>query len=115
MARLWAHCISKRLRYTPFEGCRPYSDCAAEDAFANSEETAIGGWCAVNGRPEPYQVFWYHIRLEPSIFPSQWKVNPVPQRDIAFYEIPAQIVWLFIRLIVFGSDMPGSSTPTLVG
>ena len=70
---------------------------AAADAFANEKEAGLGGWFDMGEGCDPKSVAWFQLRVTPSLFPKEWQLRDVPQRDISFYELIAQVCLFFAR------------------
>ena len=70
---------------------------AAADAFADSERIGLGGWFTLSDQDPPQAGFWYSLNLDTSMFPQEWNMHTAPQRNIACYELLAQIIMLAYR------------------
>jgi hypothetical protein len=70
--------------------------CAA-DAMADTSIARIGGWFATIAEPQLASIKWFSLQLSPLDFPESWQMNPIPQRNIACYELLAQIILLKLR------------------
>ena len=46
---------------------------------------------------DPSKHLWFQLTVRPDDFPLTWDLNPNPQRNIAFYELIAQVVLIVCR------------------
>ena len=96
-AAVWEACISTSCRAIPFLNLPCDASVAAADAFADETEAGIGGWISRDGGGDPSEYLWFQLKLGPELFPSAWGLNSNPQRNIAFYELIAQVALIFCR------------------
>ena len=71
---------------------------AAADAFATGAEAGIGGWFSLHDAAEPAEYFWFSLSLRPSDLPVEWGMKEDAQRDIATYEMLAQVCLFWARV-----------------
>ena len=94
---VWRACFASALSRTPFLTFAASPSEAAADAFADGNQAGLGGWYSPNGSPDPQEFYWFQLRLTPEMIPTAWEANPNPQRNIAFYELIAQVALIYIR------------------
>ena len=96
-ASVWSKCLASQLRRVPFLNFP--SDCseAAADAYADSTRAGIGGWVDTSGSQDSATFRWFQLDLRPELFPASWEMNANPQRNIAFYELIAQVALIYVR------------------
>jgi hypothetical protein len=96
-AAVWQACISTSCRAVPFLNLPRDASVAAADAFADETEAGIGGWISLDGGGDPSKYLWFQLRIGPGDFPAAWELHKNPQRNIAFYELIAQVALIFCR------------------
>ena len=71
---------------------------AAADACAAGTNIGIGGWFTLHdAMPCKTQVWWFAEHFEVKDFPPAWSMREDAQKDIACYELLAQIALLWAR------------------
>ena len=98
LASLWRHAVLNGRWRFPL-GCLPPSPGqAAADACASGSSVGIGGWFTLTDACSvPADVWWFSLRFDVCDMPSSWDMRPESQRDIASYELLAQLVLFVLR------------------
>ena len=71
--------------------------CCEADACADGPHVGIGGWFTLSDSDPPQSGLWFALQLSPVDLPSEWTMREDAQRDIASYELLAQIVLVSFR------------------
>ena len=98
LASLWGHAVWHGRWRFPLSCLPPSPGQAAADARASGSSVGIGGWFALtHACAVPADVWWIAIRFDVGDMPASWDMRPDSQRDIASYELLAQMVLFVLR------------------
>ena len=71
---------------------------AAADACASGDRVGIGGWFTLHDADPESSAFWFSLEFSVADMPTAWNMRPDAQRDIATYELLAQIALFVCRV-----------------
>ena len=98
LASLWRQAVLNGRWRFPLGCLPPCPGQAAADACASGSAIGIGGWFTLTDACSiPADVWWFALRFEVKDMPSSWDMRADSQRDIASYELLAQLVLFVLR------------------